>query len=158
MCFLQVICIFMTQDFCIIPFQILFLFLLRFPPLHTHCHQQPQARYEWYSFYDVTSRILLMNNLCLFRGVPGGASGKEPACQCRRCKRHWFDPCVGKIPWRRAWQPTPCLENPLDRGAWQATVHRVARVRHDWSNLARAHTHTCLFHFHVTSEFLMWGL
>ena len=33
-------------------------------------------------------------------------SGKEPTCQCRRCKRHWFDPWVGKIPWRRKWQPT----------------------------------------------------
>ena len=37
----------------------------------------------------------------------GGASGKEPACQCRRCKRCGFDPWVKKIPWRRAWQPTP---------------------------------------------------
>ena len=26
----------------------------------------------------------------------------EPACQCRRHKRHGFDPWVGKIPWRRA--------------------------------------------------------
>ena len=25
----------------------------------------------------------------------------------------------------------PCLGNPMDRGAWQATVHGVARVRHD---------------------------
>ena len=40
-------------------------------------------------------------------GFPGGASGKEPACQCRRHKRSGFDPWVGKIPWRRAWQPTP---------------------------------------------------
>ena len=24
-----------------------------------------------------------------------------------------------------------CLGNPMDRGGWQATVHRVARVRHD---------------------------
>ena len=38
---------------------------------------------------------------------PGGTSGKEPACQCRKHKRHRFDPWVGKIPWRRAWQPTP---------------------------------------------------
>ena len=38
---------------------------------------------------------------------PGGASGKEPACQCRRCKRQGFDPWVRKFPWRRAWQPTP---------------------------------------------------
>ena len=37
----------------------------------------------------------------------GGTSGKEPACQCRRHRRLWFDDRVGKIPWRRAWQPTP---------------------------------------------------
>ena len=38
---------------------------------------------------------------------PGGASGKEPACQCKRCKRLRFDPWVRKIPWKRKWQPTP---------------------------------------------------
>ena len=38
---------------------------------------------------------------------PGGAHGKEPACQCRRHKRCEFDPWVGKIPWRSTWQPTP---------------------------------------------------
>ena len=48
-------------------------------------------------------------------GFPGGASGKKknknknkkPSCQCRKYKRHGFDPWVRKIPWRRAWQPTP---------------------------------------------------
>ena len=42
-------------------------------------------------------------------GFPGGASGKGLTCQCRRCKRLGCDPWVGKIPWRRAWQPTPVL-------------------------------------------------
>ena len=40
----------------------------------------------------------------------------------------WEDPL------RRKWQPSavfPCLENPMDRGAWWATVHGVKRVRHD---------------------------
>ena len=36
-----------------------------------------------------------------------GASGKEPACQCRRCKRCGFHPRVGKIAWRRIWLTTP---------------------------------------------------
>ena len=40
-------------------------------------------------------------------GFPGGASGEEPACQCRSCQRRGFDPWVGKIPWRRKWQSTP---------------------------------------------------
>ena len=40
-------------------------------------------------------------------GFPGGVSSKEPTCQCRRHKTHGFNPWVGKICWRRAWQPTP---------------------------------------------------
>ena len=40
-------------------------------------------------------------------GFLGGASGKEPTCQCGRHKRCGFDPWVRKIPWKRAWQPTP---------------------------------------------------
>ena len=34
-------------------------------------------------------------------GFPGGPSGKEPASHVRRCKKHGFDPWVGKIPQRR---------------------------------------------------------
>jgi len=82
------------------------------------------------------------------RGFPGGTSGKEPACQCRRCKRHKFYPWVRKIPRRRAWQPTPsCLKNPTDRGAWQAVAYRIAKSRTGLKQLsthARTHTHTHL--------------
>ena len=40
-----------------------------------------------------------------------------------------FDSWVGKIPWRRAWQPTQssCLETSMDGGAWRAVVHRVTK-------------------------------
>ena len=37
------------------------------------------------------------------RGLPWWLSVRESTCQCRR---HGFDPWVGKIPWRRKWQPT----------------------------------------------------
>ena len=40
-------------------------------------------------------------------GLPRWLSGKEPTCQCRRHRRPEFDPWVGKIPWRKKWQPTP---------------------------------------------------
>ena len=40
------------------------------------------------------------------RASPGGTSGKEPVCQRRTFKSLGFDPWVGKIPWRRKWQPT----------------------------------------------------
>ena len=39
-------------------------------------------------------------------GFPDGSRGKEPTCQCRRCKRQKFNPWIRMILWRRAWQPT----------------------------------------------------
>ena len=47
----------------------------------------------------------------------------------------------GRLPWRRAWQPTPIslLENPVDRGAWQAIVHRIAK---SWTLLKRLSMYT----------------
>ena len=40
-------------------------------------------------------------------GFPDGTSDKESIWQCRRSKRHRFDPWVGKISWSRKWHPTP---------------------------------------------------
>ena len=54
--------------------------------------------------------------LCVWGCFPGGASGKKPTCQCRRCKRRGFDPWVGKIPWRRAWQSTPVFLHGESQG------------------------------------------
>ena len=62
-------------------------------------------------------------------GFSGVASGKEPACQCRGRKKSRFNPLVGKISWRRAWQPT-ChvfLPGESHRGACQATARRVTK-------------------------------
>ena len=39
--------------------------------------------------------------------LPRYCSGKESTCQCRRHKRHRFNPWVKKIPWSRKWQPAP---------------------------------------------------
>ena len=36
------------------------------------------------------------------QGFPGGASGKEPTCRCRRHKKPASYPWVGRTPWRRA--------------------------------------------------------
>ena len=57
-------------------------------------------------FWNHTVYFLLLSvqsSLCF----PGGATGEEPFCLCRRHKRLGFDPWVRKIPWRRASQPTP---------------------------------------------------
>ena len=45
-----------------------------------------------------------------------GVRDKEPTCQCRRCKRRGFDPWVGKMPWRRRWQPTPVFSSGESHG------------------------------------------
>ena len=42
----------------------------------------------------------------VFEGFPRCASGKEPVCQCRR-QEMWVRSLGWKIPWKRAWQPTP---------------------------------------------------
>ena len=51
---------------------------------------------------------------------------KEFTCQC---KRHGFDLWVRKVPEKEMATPPQysCLGNPMDRGAWQATVHGVTK-------------------------------
>ena len=66
--------------------------------------------------------------------LPGGASGKEPACQCRKHKRRRLDPWVGEIPWRRAQQPAPLLllgESPGQRSLVSYSPWGGKRVGHD---------------------------
>ena len=63
-------------------------------------------------------------------GFPGDSVGKESACHCRR---PGFDPWFWKIPWHGNPLQYSYLENPMDRGAWWATVHRVAKSL-TWQN------------------------
>ena len=58
---------------------------------------------------------------------------KKPACQSWRFKRCGFDPALGRSPGEGNANPLQysCLENPMDRRAWRATVQRVSRVGHD---------------------------
>ena len=50
------------------------------------------------------SVVSFISVLIILMGLSWCLSGEESACQGRR---HRFDPWVGKIPWRRKWQPTP---------------------------------------------------
>ena len=65
-------------------------------------------------------------------GLPWWLKGKESACQCRR---HGFHPWIGKIPWRRKWQPTPvCLpgKSHRQRSLEGHSLRGCKRVRHDF--------------------------
>ena len=132
----------------------------------TAVHEVPQS-WTQLSDWAHTQLINICNHLpsltiwqCLPypQGFPSVASGEEPAGQCRRCKRSEFNPWVRKIPWRRAWPPSPVLllENPMDRGTWQATVHGTVKSQTwlKWLSMqtglilithshTHTHTHTC---------------
>ena len=75
-------------------------------------------------------------------GLPWWRSGKDSSCQYRSCRTCRFDPWVGKILWRRKWQPTPVFlpGKAHDGGAWWATVHGVTESQ---TRLSEQH-----FHFH----------
>ena len=47
-----------------------------------------------------------------------GAGSKGSACNVGDINRSRFDLWVGKIPWRRAWQPTPKLLSGESHGQW----------------------------------------
>ena len=59
-------------------------------------------------------------------GFPGGSNGKEFTCQCRRTG---LTPGFGRSPGEGNGNPLQysCVENSMDRGAWWATVHGVAK-------------------------------
>ena len=54
---------------------------------------------------SLVSLVGMYPHLSVF--LPGGTSGKESACPCKRHKRRGFDPWVSNVPWGRKWQPTP---------------------------------------------------
>ena len=74
----------------------------------------------------------------MFIGFPGGSVVKNLPANAGVGSSI---PGLGRSPGEANGNPLQysCLGNPMDRGAWWATVHGVARVRHD---LATKHTHT----------------
>ena len=83
------------------------------PPLNMH-HPHPRGGgNSWHrlasfiSFGYFKNYTRNRNEAQISFSPQGSLVGKESACQCRRPRRCGFDPWVGKIPWRRKWQPTP---------------------------------------------------
>ena len=91
---------------------------------------------------SVTYIICISIIVVCLKGLLRQFSGKEYACQCKRCRRHGFNPWVGNIPLEQematrssilAWE-----RNPTDRGALWATVHGITK---NWIQLRdRAHS------------------
>ena len=107
----------------------------------------------------------------MVKNLPASAGEKEV----------WFNPWVGKIPWRRKWQPTPiflpgecpgqrslvgcspwgCQELDTTEGTWRACTHTHTHTHTHmisfqcWGEIECTHTHT---HTHThTISFQCWG-
>ena len=91
-----------------------------------HCLPQKRDQHCW------RNRAL---NVCIreTRASPW-LRGKESARQCGRHRKCRFDPWVGKIPWRRKWQPTPVFLPGKFHGQRSLVVYSLwghKRLRHD---------------------------
>ena len=69
----------------------------------------------------------LLKNTSLEKGFPGGSAAKTPPAMQEMWVRSlgWDDPL------EKEWEPTPVflLENLMDKGAWWASVHKVAKEK-----------------------------
>ena len=84
---------------------------------------------------------------------------KNLPCECRRYKRRGFSPWIGRIPWRRAWQPTPVflpgeshgqrslagysLYGRKELDTTEATLHAQAHLTIENIQMAKEHIKRC---------------
>ena len=113
--------------------------------------------FAWPNFI-LWSKCLYVLKIHVLKGLPWWISGKEYTCQCRRSNRLGFDPWVRKIPWKRAWQPTPVFlpgeshgqrslslvssspwgrkESGTAEATWHARRHKLSKTDDAFSALA----------------------
>ena len=103
-------------------------------PLQYSCLENPHRQWTLEGYGPKGCRVRhewndLAQHAQHWLGLPRWHSGKESACQCRRCKRHRFDPWVGNIPGKENDNPLQysCLESSKDRGTQWATVQAVTK-------------------------------
>ena len=77
-------------------------------------------------------------------GLPWWLSGKDSACNAGNAGDSSSVPASGRFPGGGHGNPfqDSCLENPMDRGAWHTTGHRVEK------SLTRLSVFTFTFHFY----------
>ena len=99
-------------------------------------HISQLATQSWGWTTDTVTTILFFTFSIVLR-LPKWLSGKESTCQCRRCKRHRFNPWVRKILWRE-WLSTPVFLPTEFQGQRSLAVIKsiqytgLQRDRHDW--------------------------
>ena len=114
----------------------------------------PSQRRDWTGVSCFTGRFftswasrgaLIWVEAAYYSGLPWWLSRRSICLQCRRRRRHGFNPWVRKSPWKRKWPSIPVflLEKPHGQGNLQATVHRAVKSQTQLSDsLSLTHTHT----------------
>ena len=102
--------------------------------LKTPCLGGPQRYDREQGWHGLSSEHALTECLILGEygrelGFPGGSEGKEPACGTGDTRDPGLIPGLGRSPGEGNGNPLQysCLEKSMDRRAWRATVHRVAK-------------------------------
>ena len=77
----------------------------------------------------IPEKVISKQELWIPMGFPGGASGKEHDCQCRRHRDVGSITGSGRSPGGENNNPLQysCLENPKDKGSWWDMVYRVTK-------------------------------
>ena len=125
----------------------------------THSHPARHSFAHMHAHTDIHTHI--HTHIHPYTGLPGGASGKEPACNAGDIRDLGSVPGSGRPPGGGHSNPPQysCLENPMDRGAWRATVHGVAeswtrlsdlasQQAHPYTDRHSCNTHTCTHMYH----------
>ena len=83
-----------------------------------------------------SGKPLLLEGSMINLGKPRRLSGKEFTCQCKRCRSLRFNPWVGKIPWRKKWQPTPVFL-PGESHGQRSLVDCIPSDRQELTQISR---------------------
>ena len=105
-------------------------------PLQYSCLENSMDRGTgWATIFGVAKSWTRLSNYHFhfqsILGLPWWLSSKEFTCQCRT---QGFNPWVGKIPWRRKWQPTPVFFSGKSHGQRSLASYSsrgCKRIRHD---------------------------
>ena len=126
-------------------------------------------QFLWQSFKKTHCDVFLMSpsvqfftcSSCIFSscyipvpGLPWWLSGKESTC---RCRRSWFDPWVGKISWRRKWQPTLVFLPGKSHRQRSLAGYSPWGSKELWLDLVAGWPHTCTMLISYISFHLTWS-
>ena len=79
------------------------------------------------TFMICSLNFQIYNTILLIMGFPWWLSGKESACNAGKPQETQVQYLGQEDPLEEGMATYSCLVNPMDRGAWQATVHGVAK-------------------------------